>query len=131
MFDRRVFDGVPGVESARAALEADIAALNRADAVTLMVGCERLVRLFQAVLAETMVVVAGPKPVPLPVSETSGLAVEPVDEAGEEAAAALGGNRTFQVNRVDTARFLQAWLPETAVAMRAGSLGWYEAQLIQ
>ncbi|HSP37693.1 MAG TPA: hypothetical protein VLR26_08070, partial [Frankiaceae bacterium] len=104
MFDRRVFEGVPGVESARAALEVEVGRLGRADVLTVMTGCERLIRLFQAVFAEAMAVAAGPKPVAVPVSEGSAMSVEPVDEAGEEAAAALGGSRTFQLNRVDTAR---------------------------
>ena len=68
---------------------------------------------------------AGPAPVPDP--ETGR---EPLDADAEWLGADLGGSRQFQLNRIDTARYLRSWLPRTCAAMRAGQWGGYEAGLL-
>jgi hypothetical protein len=113
------------VKAAVAAARVEVATLSRSDALALVGGCERLIRMYQAIQAEAMVVAAGPQPPP---DEASGN--EPLDEWAEEVAVVLDGQRDFQLQRVDTARFLSAWLPETSTAMRDGRFGWYEATLM-
>ncbi len=125
MFDKELVKGPPGPELGSLLLGLEVSGLVADDAHEVVLACERLVRAAHAVQAEAMVTAAGPEPV---VDEESGR--EPVDADAEWLAVGLGGSRQFQLGRIDTARYLCAWLPRTWEAMRSGEWGVYEAGLM-
>src|SRR4051812_23070385 len=125
MFDEQKVMGAPGPEVAAVLLDLDASALAADSAYEVVLACERLVRATQAVQAEAMVVAAGPEPVADPESGR-----EPLDGEAEWLAVGLGGSREFQLARIDSARYICAWLPRTWAAMRAGEWGSYEAGLM-
>src|SRR4051812_23784508 len=130
MFDSRVVEGPPSEDSLRLLLQADVHALARPDQIAFVVGCERAIRLLQALQVDGMVAAAGLASA----ADEEGVAevtdAEELDEAAEEVAVALAGSRRFQLGRIDTARFLAAELPLTIAAMREGTFGWHEARLM-
>jgi hypothetical protein len=125
VIERQVLEGVPCPTSAATLLGVDPSALSPDDAVVVVLAGEKLIRAVQAVQAEAMVAAAGPRPEPDPDTGR-----EPLDDAAEWLAVDLGGSRAFQLDRIDTARYLRRWLPRTSAAMRAGEWGWYEAGLL-
>jgi hypothetical protein len=128
--DRALLEDEPGPALAAAVLTADASALDRGEALVLLEAAARLTRALAAAEAALMVAAAGEEAVSDPPGQHDGDGA-PLDEAGEEVAMTLGGNRHFVLNRLESARFLLRNLPRTLAAMRAGVFGWYEAERVK